>query len=172
MMSPPRDLPKGFTVRSDRNSVEQLKSFVENHFEGIVESIQALLAAIRSDADMDTLRSQIFEIADVVGNVVDSTQSSMSLTGNMMLRERGQVTVGKLGDCRAKMLDMAAIGEGVIGSASKELQGKLAGLSFDMAREIKELVKTVEDIDTEARQGGFHNIETDVVHELLHDDLR
>jgi len=86
---------------------------------------------------MDTLCSQIFEIADVVGKVVHSTQSSMSLTGNMMLRERGQVTVGKLGDCRTKMLDMADQGEGVIGNAGKEFKGKLAGLSFDMAREIK-----------------------------------
>lgn len=110
---------------------------MENHFEGIVESIQALLATIRSNGDMDLLRDQIFEIADVVGKVVNSTQSSMSLTGNMMLRERGQITVGKLGDCRTKMLDMAAQGDGVIGSASQDFKGKLAGLSFDMAREIK-----------------------------------
>lgn len=86
---------------------------------------------------MDTLRNQIYEIADVVGKVVNSTQSSMALTGSAMLRERGQVTIAKLGDCRSKMLDMAAQGEGVIGSASKEFKGQLAGFSFDMAREIK-----------------------------------
>jgi len=86
---------------------------------------------------MDTLRRKIFEIADVVGKVVHSTQSSMSLTGNTMLRERGQVTVGQLGDCRTKMLDMADQGEGVIGIVGQEFKGKLAGLAFDMAREIK-----------------------------------
>ncbi|RPB22856.1 hypothetical protein L211DRAFT_826363 [Terfezia boudieri ATCC MYA-4762] len=172
MMSPPRDIPRGpqgFGVRTEQNNVEELKLFVENHFEGIVESIQALLATIRSDGDMDTLRSQIFEIADVVGRVVHSTQSSMSLTGNMMLRERGQATVGKLADCRTKMLDMADQGEGVIGSSGKEFKGKLAGLSFDMAREIKELVKTVEDIDTEVRQGGYQGLDINV-HDILNDD--
>ena len=113
---------------------------MENHFDGIVKSIQDLLATIRSDGSMDILRGQIFEIANVVGNVVDSTQSSMSFTGNLMHRERGQVTVKNLGDCRTKMLEMAAIADGVTGTASKEFKGKLAGLSFDMAREIKVLL--------------------------------
>lgn len=110
---------------------------MENHFDGIVKSIQDLLATIRSDGSMDILRSQIFEIANVVGNVVDSTQSSMSFTGNFILRERGQVTVRKLGDCRTKMLEMTILGDGALGTVSKEFKGKLAGLSFDMAREIK-----------------------------------
>lgn len=110
---------------------------MENHFEGIVDSIQALLATIRSDGSIETLRNQVYEIADVVGKVVNSTHSSMSLAGNSLLRERGQITVGKLGDCRAKMLDMAQIGEGMVGSAGKEFKANLAGLSFDMAREIK-----------------------------------
>lgn len=115
---------------------------MENHFDGIVKSIQDLLTTIRSDGSMDILRSQIFKIASVVGNVVDSTQSSMSFTGNLMLRERGQVSVKKLGDCRTKMLEMAALGDGVIGTASKEFKGRLAGFSFDMAREIKVLTST------------------------------
>ena len=110
---------------------------MENHFDGIVKSIQDLLLTIRSDGSMDILRSQIFEIANIVGNVVDSTQSSMSFTGNLMLRERGQVTVKNLGECRTKMLEMAALGDGVTGTASKEFKAKLAGYSFDMAREIK-----------------------------------
>ena len=31
-------------------------------------------------------------------------------------------------------------------------------------------MKTVEDIDMEARQGGIQNIEVNAMHELLHDD--
>ncbi|KAF8463139.1 hypothetical protein BDZ91DRAFT_316714 [Kalaharituber pfeilii] len=153
MMSPPRNIPKGPTIgiRTAENNVEELRMFVENHFEGIVESIQALLTAIRGDSDMSVLRKDVFEIADVVGKVVNSTQSSMSFTGNILLRERGQITVSKLGDCREKMLDLATQEESIDGKPGKEFKAKLAGLSFDMAREIKELVKTVEDIDYEAR---------------------
>ncbi|KAI5787655.1 hypothetical protein DFH27DRAFT_221162 [Peziza echinospora] len=154
MMSPPRDLPKGPMggQRPVENDVEQLRVFVETQFEGIVESISTLLDAIRKDKAMDILRDEIYEIGSVVGKVVDSTQSSMSVTSNVMLREKGEWIVKKLADCRGKMMDMGDQGARLQGGATKEFKGKLAGLAYDMAREIKELVKTVEDIDNEGRQ--------------------
>lgn len=102
-----------------------------------MESIQALLTSIRSDGVMEVLRRQIGDIALVVGKVVNSTEASMSQSGNITLRERGDWIVKKLEDCRKKMLDMSEQGKGVEGPPQKDFKAKLAGLAFDMAREIK-----------------------------------
>jgi len=74
-----------------------------------------------------------------------------------LLKERGEWIVKNLSGCRDRMVGMrdAMIrGEGLEEGerVGKESKGKLAGLAFDMARETKELVRTVEDIDNEARR--------------------
>jgi len=72
-----------------------------------------------------------------------------------MLRDRGDWIVKNLGSCRERMLEMREqIDDGSVGEdVGKEFKSKLAGLAFDMARETKELVRTVEDIDNEGRRG-------------------
>jgi hypothetical protein len=47
---------------------------------------------------------------------------------------------------------MENTGEDADGRVGKEFKSKLAGLAFDMARETKELVRTVEEVDDEARR--------------------
>jgi len=76
---------------------------------------------------------------------------------NAVLRERGEWIVRNLGGCRDRMVAMKEAmirGEGLDADerVGKESKSKLAGLAFDMARETKELVRTVEDIDNEARR--------------------
>jgi ABC-type branched-subunit amino acid transport system ATPase component len=89
----------------------------------------------------------------VVGKVLTSTEQSMQQARNVKLREKGEWIVENMGACREKMLDMqtAMMESGEI-RVEKEFKSKLAGLAFDMARETKELVRTVEDIDNESRR--------------------
>lgn len=140
-------LQKGpaFGIRTDTTNVEDLRLFVETQFEGIVESIQSLLSVIRSDSEIPAIQIQILEIATVVGKVLDSTEAAMAQTGNGMLRERGDIIVAELGDCRSRMVAMASEEDKVSKAEIKEFKSRLAGLAFRMAKEIKVCVS----------EGGF-----------------
>lgn len=137
---------------TDARRVSQLQIFLETQAEGIVESIQSLLSRIRADGDMQALRNHVTNITDVVARVVDNTQTAMAQDGNNKLRERGDWIVANLSGCSDKMTAMSEEGEPVDGPADKEFRGRLAALAFDLARETKDLVRTVEEIDNEARR--------------------
>lgn len=137
---------------TDARRVSQLQIFLETQAEGIVESIQSLLSRIRADGDMQALRNHVTNITNVVARVVDNTQTAMAQDGNDKLRERGDWIVANLSGCSDKMTAMSEEGEPVDGPADKEFRGRLAALAFDLARETKDLVRTVEEIDNEARR--------------------
>lgn len=137
---------------TDARRVSQLQIFLETQAEGIVESIQSLLSRIRADGDMQALRNHVTNITDVVARVVDNTHTAMAQDGNDKLRERGDWIVANLSGCSDKMTAMSEEGEPVDGPADKEFRGRLAALAFDLARETKDLVRTVEEIDNEARR--------------------
>ena len=134
---------------------------MENQTNGIVESIQSLLEAIKSDATAKVLAGHIETISLVVTRVLTSTESAMS--GDDALRERGEWIVQNLGKSRERMQGMVVEweelddgGDAPDGAderkVAKESKSKLAGLAFDMARETKVLVRTVEDIDNGQRR--------------------
>ncbi|KAL7270805.1 component of the polarisome [Rhizina undulata] len=136
--------------RSEHGNVEDLRIFLEDHTAGIVESIQSLLQAIRADGYMQELRKHVGEIETVVGKVIAWTESSMGQPGNGKLRERGEWIVNNLATIRDKMVVMGEEeGRDLEGPAEKDFKSRLAGLAFDMARETKELVRTVEEIYNE-----------------------
>jgi len=115
---------------------------------GIVESIQSLLTSIRAGADMQTLREHVDNIAPVVWKVLQSTENSMQQPGNEALMDRGGWIVANLSKCLQSMAEMSNEGEPIDGAADKEFKGRLASLAFDLVRETKDLVRTVEDIDS------------------------
>lgn len=142
---------------------------VETEFEHIVTSIQSLLSLIRTPTStLPSITKQISAISTIVGKVLLSTESTMSQTGNTALRDRADYVVRNLGECRAKMIDMGkeasaegewgGMGGGVVTAKEvKEYKTRLAGLAFAMAREIKDLVRVVEEVDAEvanAAMGG------------------
>ena len=81
----------------------------------------------------------------------------MELPHNHLLKERAQWVVQNLEGCRSKMLELAGAGGGeeeAGGAEAKEFKSRLAGCAFDLARETKELVRAVEEIDLGGRGGG------------------
>jgi hypothetical protein len=93
---------------------------------------------------------------------------------NPLLKERGEWIIANLGGCRDKMNMMVEkskeepVDDGDDDSdyegeqkeprvewnrrvPDKEFKSKLAGLAFDMARETKELVRCVEEVEGECR---------------------
>lgn len=117
--------------------------------------------AIKSDATAKVLAGHIKAISLVVTPVLTSTESAMR--GDCALRERGEWIVRNLGKSRERMQAMVVEWEelddgrdgpdGADGrKVDKEGKSKLAGLAFDTARETKELVRTVEDINNGQRR--------------------
>ncbi|KAF8543301.1 hypothetical protein BDD12DRAFT_233190 [Trichophaea hybrida] len=127
--------------------------FLENQTNAIVESIQSLLEAIKSDASATELGRHIETVSEIVGGILQATESA----GN---GARGwEWVVTNLRTCRERMRGMMEDpGEREGGKVGKEFKSKLAGLAFDMARETKELVRTVEEVDDEARRAMGVNL--------------
>ncbi|RPB03101.1 hypothetical protein L873DRAFT_1787237 [Choiromyces venosus 120613-1] len=140
-----------FAGKPVESNVEELRILLETQMEGIVESIQSLLTAIRADGDMQTLRKHVDDITTVVWKVLQSTENSMQQPGNGTLRDRGGWIVANLSKCIQSMGDLSNEGEPIDGPAGREFGGRLASLAFDLVRETKDLVRTVEEIDNESR---------------------
>jgi hypothetical protein len=83
----------------------------------------------------------------------------MELPNNTQLKKQAEWIVSNLDACRKRMLGLAddgALGEdGIGGGGGKEFKSRLAGCAFDLARETKELVRTVEEIDLEGRRADL-----------------
>ncbi|CUS14589.1 unnamed protein product [Tuber aestivum] len=136
------------------SNFEELRILLETQMVGIVESIQSLLTSIRAGADMQTLREHVDNIAPVVWKVLQSTENSMQQPGNEALMDRGGWIVANLSKCLQSMAEMSNEGEPIDGAADKEFKGRLASLAFDLVRETKDLVRTVEDIDSKRQIMG------------------
>ncbi|KAG0635296.1 hypothetical protein HOY80DRAFT_1094038 [Tuber brumale] len=140
----------GGTVGSN---FEELRILLETQMVGIVESIRLLLASIRDGDDMQTLRKHVGNITPVVWEVLQSTENSMQESSNGTLMEREGWIVANLSKCLQSMRAMSNEGEPIDGPADKEFRGRLASLAFDLVRETKELIRTLEDINNQSHAG-------------------
>jgi hypothetical protein len=151
-LSPARS--PAFTGRTVGSNFEELRILLETQMVGIVESIQLLLTSIRAGDDMQTLRKHVDNITPVVWKVLQSTENSMQEPGNGTLMGREGWIVANLSKCLQSMSEMSNEGEPIDGPADKEFRGRLASLAFDLVRETKELIRTVEDINSQSRGGA------------------
>ena len=78
--------------------------------------------------------------------MTEATNTSMNQTRNAQLKEHGSWVVRSLEDCYHRMNILCKPGEKPDTSfADKNFKQRLAGISFDIAKCTKELVKTVEE---------------------------
>jgi hypothetical protein len=126
-----------------------------------VQTIQSLVSSIRSEAGITAITTELSAIASVVGNVVTSTETAMSSTGNAELRTQAKGIVKRLGECRTKLVGaadkgrkIADMGDDDAGRGEMEWRmwtQSLPPIAFEIARETKELVQRVDVIDGAAR---------------------
>ena len=122
-----------------------------------MRSIQALVAAIRSEEPLPTIRSQISTIAAVVGKVVSATESSMrDPSYPPALRERAEPIIQNLGGCKEKLLHAAEESARLDTAGAKDFTNRLPPLAFEIARETKELVQRIERIDFVEDEDDFN----------------
>ncbi|OAX81126.1 hypothetical protein ACJ72_04538 [Emergomyces africanus] len=144
-------------VRELDGELEQLRLYLEDQTEGVVQSIQALVSSIRAEPDdMSAIRTHIDAISAVVGNVISATESAMTRqqqqhsTNNttLALRDRAGPIIRILSDCRDKLAETGVEGSRAMSASEmREVTGKLPPIAFQIARETKELVQRLDQMD-------------------------
>ena len=126
--------------------------YLEDQTDALVSSIQSLVASIRAEDAMPTIRNRLTDIASVVGNVVSATQSfgQKSSSISTSLADKAAATVQTLTECKSKLLHASEDSKRLDGSSDKgAVKGftqRLPPLAFEVARETKELVQKIETV--------------------------
>ncbi|KAI4257478.1 MAG: hypothetical protein LQ352_001642 [Teloschistes flavicans] len=146
----------GFGIREQDDELEELKvsgpqasaTFLEDQTEGLVQSIQSLHTSIQDDSYPAVVRGHLDSIASIVGKMVSETQKTTRATNNGILREQAEPLIEKLAVCgrrvRAASSESQQIDDLQTWSRFRET---LAPLGFDIARETKELVQRIDQLD-------------------------
>ncbi len=121
-----------------------------------MRSIQSLVGSIRAEDNPAIVKDHLNDIASIVGNVVATTQQTTNETGSNSLRDRAEPIVLTLAGCRAKLLDASVEGDGIRDATTwKDFTKKLPPLAFEVARETKELVQRLDQIEDDGSDDDF-----------------
>ncbi|EXJ66495.1 uncharacterized protein A1O5_10164 [Cladophialophora psammophila CBS 110553] len=140
-----------YGTSQEEADLEDLKMYLEDQTDGLVQSITSLVDAIRKDDAMLTIRSHMTTISATIENIVNSVDR----TGNepssyqAILKEKSGSIVANLRECREQMLQASNEAPD-----DKEFLQQLPPLSFKIARETKELVSRVMVIEARPARGG------------------
>lgn len=138
-----------FNVLNPDNTLHELLLYLEHQTVDVISTIQTLLASIKKpESTRGMLRDSAKDIGVVVGQMTEATNTSMSQTRNVQLREHGRWVVQNLEDCgrRMEILCGASNKSSDAEYADKNFKQRLAGVVFDIAKSTKELVKSVEEL--------------------------
>jgi CO dehydrogenase nickel-insertion accessory protein CooC1 len=116
-----------------------------------VQTIQALVASIRSAEHISTIRKHIDAISVVVDNVVSSTDLAMEQSElGPSIRKRLGPVIENLADSSNRLSLIATEGEGIESPDElRELTSKLPPIAFEIARETKELVQRIDQLEVD-----------------------
>ncbi|KAI1951869.1 component of the polarisome [Ophidiomyces ophidiicola] len=139
--------------RGPDRELEGLRLYLEDQTEGLVQSIQALVASIRAEDHISIVKTHVTSISNVVGNVVSCTEDAMAqVNANPNLRARAGPVVEILSACASKLADAGQAGSQLSDPERiQELTAKLPPIAFQIARETKELVQRVDQLEMESR---------------------
>ncbi|KAF7553632.1 hypothetical protein G7Z17_g3505 [Cylindrodendrum hubeiense] len=123
--------------QQDNRAAQDLKIYLEDQTAVLVSDIQNLVSTVRGDANIRQINAEIMSISDVVGNIITEMQSNGY-----------SEAVYQLAECRVRLLeagdrgeDMANIGTNTNSNEWRMWTQTLPPISFDTAREAKELVQ-------------------------------
>lgn len=137
-----------FDIDDPDNTLTQVLLYLEHQTVQVISTIQSLLSAIKKpNATRGDLRENSKAILVVISQMTEATNTSMNQTRNAQLKEHGSWVVRSLEDCnhRLNILCKPNSDKSDEDFADKNFKQRLAGISFDIAKCTKELVKTVEE---------------------------
>lgn len=126
--------------QQDTRAAEDLRIYLEDQNALLVSEIQNLVGTVRGDANIRQISADIGSISAVVGKIITEVQANGY--GDM---------ANRLADCRARLLeagdrgeDMANIGVDTDSNEWRMWTQTLPPISFETARETKELVQRMD----------------------------
>ncbi|KAI1870954.1 hypothetical protein JX265_005994 [Neoarthrinium moseri] len=132
--------PNGYGAQRPDITMEDLKIYMDNQSDQLVETIQGLVASIRGDAPITQINEEITQIAEIVGKIVLETEGTSS----------GGDMVGRLNSCQQRLLEAGAHGQDLasrgLGAGDREWRmwtQTLPPIAFEIARETKDLVERI-----------------------------
>lgn len=137
-----------FDIDDPDNTLTQVLLYLEHQTVQVISTIQSLLSAIKKPSvTRGDLSNKSKAIAEVISQMTEATNTSMNQTRNAQLKEHGNWVVKSLEDCNHRMniLSKPNSDKNDLDFADKNFKQRLAGISFDIAKCTKELVKTVEE---------------------------
>ncbi|KAJ9645526.1 component of the polarisome [Knufia peltigerae] len=147
-----------YGLSQEEADLEDLKMYLEDQTDGLVQSITSLVDAIRNDDATAPIQTHISTIAGTIGNVVTAVERTSNETSSYqtLLIEKSQPIVLILQDCREKLLQAGADSTAYNGTPqSKEVIQTLPPLAFQVARETKELVSRIMAIEAGRGEEDF-----------------
>lgn len=129
--------------RVDNYEIDELKVYLEQQTDLIVQAIQSLLVAMKQNTPVgqefdDTVRS----ITDIVYNLVKVSTHTLSKPSAARFRADGEAI---LKDLSKANIDLEDLGISMLNSPqSKTLKQKLASSSYEIAKFVKELISLIE----------------------------
>ncbi|KAJ5337655.1 Spa2 homology (SHD) of GIT [Penicillium brevicompactum] len=143
---PSNGINNGWGHVEEDHDVLELKLYVEDQTDGMVQSIQSLVASIRAEEKLHTVQTHVSAILGVVANVVGSTEHLMhERSADLALRQASEPAILALGQCRTRL--EATVNEGEDAMTAEELRevtNKLPPIAFEIARQTKDLVQRLE----------------------------
>ncbi|KAL8698804.1 MAG: hypothetical protein Q9201_006373 [Fulgogasparrea decipioides] len=141
----------GFGMREQEDELEELKAFLEDQTEGLVQSIQSLHNSVRSETHPAGAKGHLDSIASIVGKIVSETQHTTRSTSNTTLREQADPVADKLAAYREKVMAASSECDKIHDTqAWNKFKDTLPPLGFNIASETKELVQRLDQLDDRA----------------------
>ncbi|CAG8007642.1 unnamed protein product [Penicillium salamii] len=144
-------------VEEDHDVLE-LKLYVEDQTDGMVQSIQSLVASIRAEDKLPTVQTHVSAILGVLANVVGATEHLMhERSADLALREASEPAILVLDQCRSRLETTINEGEDAMTAEElREVTNKLPPIAFEIARQTKDLVQRLE--ATSAEEDDFRPV--------------
>jgi hypothetical protein len=143
-------------MRAADRRTEDLKIYLEDQTAVLVQTIQELVQLIRNDADINQVSEEINTIVEVVGQVIAETTAAAGPSGAQEVK--------RLASCRERLMEAGKRGLELAGDnnnndtkSSREWRmwtQTLPPIAFELARETKELVQRVDQLQITGLDDG------------------
>ncbi|RKO85421.1 hypothetical protein BDK51DRAFT_48026, partial [Blyttiomyces helicus] len=129
--------------RSESYEIDELKIFLEKQTDQIVQAIQTLLTAMRSQNSVgQEFTMTVSGITSIVDSLVGVSRRTLSRPSAADFRSQGEMILRDLSDANLKLEELGR--SMVEAPQSKTLKQRLASSSYEIAKYVKELISLIE----------------------------
>ncbi|KAL4890869.1 hypothetical protein BDV59DRAFT_183813 [Aspergillus ambiguus] len=148
---------KSYAAQSEDHELKDMKFYLEDQTDGLVQSIQALVSSIRGDEGLAAVHAHVSAITSIVTHVSSSAEHFIHRPEtNQALRERAGPLIRTLDEQKTRL--MSTVADGDMASDADDLRrvtNKLPPIAFEIARETKELVQRFDAVDYDDSEDDF-----------------